>query len=263
MVDKATWSGAFLALGGIVAGLLLEGGNLWQILQPTAALIVFGGTFGAVLIQFPIAVVFAAVRELAHVFVEPKRTPKETIKQLVQYAYEARRSGIISLDDELPHIQDPILQKSIMLAVDGTEPHELRKIMEFELETHAEEEERVPQVFESAGGFSPTIGIIGAVLGLIQVMQHLDKIDEVGKGIAVAFVATIYGVGAANVFLLPCAGKLRIRIRQAQILREMTLEGVIAILEGMNPRMLETKLLGFLAEERARPPLAKEARASQ
>src|SRR5205085_7860558 len=125
------------------------------------------------------------------------------------------------------------------------------------LDNIEEQEDKIPQVFEAAGGFSPTIGIIGAVLGLIQVMQHLDKIDEVGKGIAVAFVATIYGVGAANLFLLPTAGKLRIRIRRSQILREMTLEGVISILEGMNPRMLEMKLLGFLGENeqpRVEPP---------
>ena len=121
-------------------------------------------------------------------------------------------------------------------------------MMELELDNQSEYEEKIPQVFESAGGFSPTIGIIGAVLGLIQVMQHLDKIDEVGRGIAVAFVATIYGVGAANLILLPSAGKLRIRIREEQVVREMTLEGVVSILEGMNPRMLETRLLGFLAE---------------
>jgi len=135
-----------------------------------------------------------------------------------------------------------------MLAVDGTEPQELRKMMELEMSNQAERDDRLPAVFESAGGFSPTVGIIGAVLGLIQVMQHLDKIDEVGRGIAVAFVATIYGVGAANLFFLPAAGKLKIRLREEQIVQEMMLEGVVSIMEGMNPRMLETKLLGFLAE---------------
>ena len=143
--------------------------------------------------------------------------------------------------------QDPFLRKSLMLAVDGTEPQELRKMMELELDNQSEHEERIPQVFEAAGGFSPTIGIIGAILGLIQVMQHLDNIDEVGKGIAVAFVATIYGVGAANLLFLPSAGKLKIRIRDEQQRREMMLEGVISILEGLNPRMVETKLQGFLA----------------
>jgi len=140
----------------------------------------------------------------------------------------------------------------LMLAVDGTEPQELRKMMEMELDNQAEHEERIPQVFEAAGGFSPTVGIIGAVLGLIQVMQHLDNIDEVGRGIAVAFVATIYGVGAANLLFLPSAGKLKIRLRSEQQMREMMLEGVISILEGLNPRMVETKLQGFLAD--APPP---------
>jgi chemotaxis protein MotA len=177
----------------------------------------------------------------------------------VAFANQARRHGIVSLDAQLEGINEPVLKKSLMLAVDGTEPQELRKMMELELENQAEEEDRIPQVFEAAGGFSPTIGIIGAVMGLIQVMQHLDKIDEVGRGIAVAFVATIYGVGSANLFFLPSAGKLRTRIRQQQILREMTLEGVVSILEGMNPRMLETKLVGFLAAERSQDEQNKPA----
>jgi chemotaxis protein MotA len=143
--------------------------------------------------------------------------------------------------------------------VDGTEPQELRKMMELELDNQAEHEERIPQVFEAAGGFSPTIGIIGAVLGLIQVMQHLDNIDEVGRGIAVAFVATIYGVGAANLLFLPCAGKLKIRVRTEHQMREMMLEGVISILEGLNPRMVETKLQGFLPDA---PPAAESRESS-
>jgi len=194
--------------------------------------------------------VVKAVRSLAHVFLQPKRDPDETVRELVKYANRARREGIVSLDAELETIKEPFLKKSLMLAVDGTEPQELRSIMELELQNHADHEDKIPQVFESAGGFSPTIGIIGAVLGLIQVMQHLDKIDEVGRGIAVAFVATIYGVGAANLFLLPAAGKLRIRIREEQLLREMTLEGVVSILEGMNPRTLDSRLRGFLAESK-------------
>jgi len=256
-VDKASWGGVVLGLGGIVGGLLLEGGSISQVLQPTAAMIVFGGTTGAVLLQFPLPVVLTAVRRLAHVFFQPNLDPGGKVQGLVEYAKRARREGIVSLDAELDQIQDPFLRKSLMLAVDGTEPQELRTLMELDLDNQAECEEKIPQVFESAGGFSPTIGIIGAVLGLIQVMQHLDKIDEVGRGIAVAFVATIYGVGAANLFLLPVAGKLRIRIREEQVLREMTLEGVVSILEGMNPRMLETKLLGFLGESKAE--LAKKA----
>jgi chemotaxis protein MotA len=253
-LDKGTIAGILLAIGGIVAGLLLEGGNLGQILQPTAAMIVFGGTLGAILIQFPLRVVIASFRDLGKVLFVRGEKAQAVIAQLIQFANQARRQGIVSLDAEIDNINEPFLKKALMLAVDGTEPEQLRKMMELELDNQSEEEERVPQVFESAGGFSPTIGIIGAVMGLIQVMQHMDRIEEVGRGIAVAFVATIYGVGAANLFLLPAAGKLKIRIRQSQVIREMMLEGVISILEGMNPRMLEMKLFGFLAEE-DQPPL--------
>jgi chemotaxis protein MotA len=247
-LDKATLGGLFLAIGGILLGLTLEGGNLGQVVQPTAALIVFGGTLGAILIQYPLPTAIDAFRRLAQVFVEPEQNAQSTIDRLVKYANQARREGIISLDSELANIEEPFLHRALMLAVDGTDPQELRNIMELELDNKEEHEEKIPQLFESAGGFSPTIGIIGAVLGLIQVMQHLDKIDEVGKGIAVAFVATLYGVGAANLILLPCAGKLKIRIRDEQILREMTIEGVVSILEGMNPRMLQEKLLGFVTK---------------
>ena len=224
-MDKATLGGLVLALGGILLGLMLEGGNIGQILQPTAAMIVFGGTLGAVLIQYPLPVALSAFRQLAQVLVEPANNAPSTIELLVKYANQARREGIISLDKELANIREPFLHRALMLAVDGTEPQELRKIMELELDNKEEQEEKIPQLFESAGGFAPTIGIIGAVLGLIQVMQHLDKIDEVGKGIAVAFVATLYGVGAANLILLPASGKLKIRIREEQIIREMTTRG--------------------------------------
>jgi len=258
-MDKSTFGGLFLAFAGIVAGLLIEGGKLGQILQPTAAMIVFGGTLGAVMVQFPSAVVVQAFKRIAHVFFERTPDGHALVRELVGYSQKARKNGIVSLDAELNKIADPFLKKSLTLAVDGTEPEELRKMMELDLDNQAEREEKIPQVFESAGGFAPTIGIIGAVLGLIQVMQHLDNISEVGKGIAVAFVATIYGVGSANLLFLPSAGKLKIRIREEQVLREMTLEGVISILEGMNPRMLETRLQGFLANQKAVPQARAQA----
>jgi chemotaxis protein MotA len=247
-MDKSSVAGVLIALGGITVGLMLEGGKLLQILQPTAALIVFGGTLGAVMLQFPLRVVFVAFRRLGQLFFDDSKDPQTLITEIVGYAHKARKDGIVSLDTELENITDPFLRKSLMLAVDGTEPQEIRKMMELELDNQSEHEDHIPRVFESAGGFSPTIGIIGAVLGLIQVMQHLDDIGEVGRGIAVAFVATIYGVGAANLFFLPAAGKLKIRVRQEQIRREMMLEGVISILEGMNPRMIETKLLAFFSQ---------------
>jgi chemotaxis protein MotA len=251
-MDKSSIAGIAIALGGILVGLLLEGGKVTQVLQPTAALIVFGGTLGAVMLQFPLRVIGAAFRHLGRVFVDKSKDPQTLIAELVAYAHKARKEGIISLDNELQSIQDPFLKKTLMLAVDGTEPQEIRSMMELELDNQAEHNENIPRVFESAGGFSPTIGIIGAVLGLIQVMQHLDDISEVGRGIAVAFVATIYGVGAANLFFLPIAGKIKIRLRQAQTLNEMVLEGVISILEGMNPRMIETKLMAFFSEANER-----------
>jgi chemotaxis protein MotA len=249
-LDKSSIGGLVLAVGGILTGLMLEGGKITQILQPTAAMIVFGGTLGAVFLQFPLPIVLASFKRLANVFFDSQQDPQQFIKEIVSYAHKARKEGIVSLDRELEKIAEPFLRKSLMLAVDGTEPQELRKMMELELEHQAEHDERIPQVFEAAGGFSPTIGIIGAVLGLIQVMQHLDNIDEVGKGIAVAFVATIYGVGAANLFFLPSAGKMKIRIRAEHLLHEMMLEGVVCILEGLNPRMVETMLQGFLAHAR-------------
>lgn len=247
-MDKSSIAGTVIGIGGILGGLFLEGGKIGQVLQPTAAIIVFGGTLGAVLLQFPLTSVLAAFRRLKDVISEPDYDADAKIAELVAFAIRARREGIVSLDAQLSAVKDQFLKKSLMLAIDGTEPQELRKTMELDMDASAEQEEDIPRVFESAGGFAPTIGIIGAVLGLIQVMQHLQNIEEVGRGIAVAFVATIYGVGSANMFLLPVAGKLRMRIREAQVMREMTLEGVISILEGMNPRMLEIKLRGFLHE---------------
>jgi chemotaxis protein MotA len=247
-VDKSTIAGIFLAIGGILAGLLLEGGKIAQILQPTAAMIVLGGTLGAVMVQFPLPTVVQAFKKLAHVFLDRADDPKKLVQQLVHFAIRARKDGVVALDSELSSIGDPFLRKALMLAVDGIEPEELRKMMELDLDNEAERADKVAQVFESAGGFAPTIGIIGAVLGLIQVMQHLSNIDEVGKGIAVAFVATIYGVGSANLLFLPSAGKLKIKAREEQVVQEMTLEAVISILEGVNPRILETKLNGYFLE---------------
>ena len=162
-MDKATIGGLVLAIGGILLGLMLEGGNLGQVIQPTAAMIVFGGTLGAILIQYPLPVAVSAFRRLAQVFVEPAQNAQFTIDLLVRYANLARREGIISLDKELGTIQQPFLRRALMLAVDGTDPQELRNIMELELDNKEEQEEKIPQLFESAGGFAPTIGIIGAV----------------------------------------------------------------------------------------------------
>ncbi|QNI38281.1 flagellar motor protein [Edaphobacter albus] len=250
-MDIASIGGIIVAILGILAGMMIEGGSVSQITQPTAALIVIGGTTGAVLLQFPLKIVLAALRQMFKIFFSGKEDNEEVLKQLVQFANKARKSGIVSLDQDLSSVEDPFFRQALMLAIDGMEPSEVRKIMQMELDNKSEMEEKIPQVFEAAGGYSPTVGIIGAVLGLIQVMQHLDNITEVGRGIAVAFVATIYGVGLANLICLPVAGKLKIRHREEQMVKEMILEGVISILEGMNPRMMETKLRTFLADGHA------------
>ena len=256
-VDKSTIGGIAIALGGIAIGLLMDGGKLAQVLQPTAALIVFGGTLGAVMVQFPLRIVFQAFVELKYVFFNAEPEPDFLVQNLLRYAYKARKEGILSLDAELAKIKDHFLRESLMLAVDGVNAADLRKMMELQLEYEGEKQERIPKVFDAAGGFAPTIGIIGAVLGLIQVMQHLQDINEVGRGIAVAFVATIYGVGSANLLFLPWAGKLRIRLRERQVIQEMTLEAVLSILEGVNPRAMELQLKSYLTmpEQRGAPKL--------
>lgn len=245
-VDKGTVTGIVVALAGIGLGLVIEGGKLAQVVQPTAALIVFGGTIGAVLVQFPLPVVRQAILQLKEVFRSTEQEPDALVKNLLRYAYKARKEGLLSLDEELSKIQDPFLKESLMLAVDGVSGDDLRKMMELQLDYRGEKDERIPKVFEAAAGYSPTIGIIGAVLGLIQVMQRLQDINEVGRGIAMAFVATIYGVGAANLLFLPWAGKLRIRMREKQVVQEMTLDAVLSIMEGVNPRALEMQLVSYL-----------------
>jgi chemotaxis protein MotA len=247
-MDIASVGGILLAIIGIIGGLMMEGGSIAQVTQPTAMMIVLGGTMGAVMLQFPMNIFLAAMRQFVRVFFANGPKSEAIVAQLVEFAVKARRSGIVSLDGDLAMVEDPFLKQALMLAIDGTEPSAVRQIMRLELENKAEGEERIPQVFESAGGFAPTVGIIGAVIGLIQVMQRLDNIAEVGRGIAIAFVATIYGVGLANLVFLPAAGKLRIRQQEEQMVKEMMLEGVISIQEGMNPRMIEIKLRTFLFE---------------
>ncbi len=248
-MDLGTLLGIVVALAGILAGQAIEGGSVLQILQPTAALIVFGGTFGATMICFPMSVLKQAAADLLHVFKEDQIRPGEVIDQVIKFTNKARREGIISLEKEASEVKDDFFRKSLMMAIDGSEPKELRQTMEVELQYMDERGEHSAKVYEAAGGYSPTIGIIGAVLGLIQVMQHLDNIDEVGKGIAVAFVATIYGVASANIFFLPAAGKLKFKHRKRMIIKEMMLEGTLGILEGQNPRLIEGKLTSFLDEE--------------
>ena len=257
--DLATIGGLIVALGGILGGLLLEGGNIQDVQQLTAALIVLGGTLGAVMVNTPMRVLRHAVRSIPLIFSEPPEGRQECLARLIGFATKARRSGIISIDADLDALDDRYMRKALMLAVDGTDPQELRKMMELEIAVEEHEREAVVRVFESAGGYAPTIGIIGAVLGLIQVMKHLENIESVGHGIAVAFVATVYGVGAANLLLLPAANKLRGRLAYDIQTREMILEGVISIIEGMNPKLLQSKLEAFFNPAAAEASRKKKA----
>ena len=240
--DMATISGIALAMVGIIGGLLLEKGSIQDLSQFTAAMIVLGGTFGAVLVTMPMATVVHAFRGLGGVFFETASDTAATIDGLIQYATKARKQGIVSLEVEAGAIEDPYLRKALGLAVDGTDLQELRKMMEIDIALAEHTAESDAKVWEAAGGYAPTIGIIGAVMGLIQVMKHLEDIKEVGHGIAVAFVATVYGVASANILFLPAAAKLRIRMNEATLRKDMILEGVVGIVEGLNPTLIRMKL---------------------
>jgi chemotaxis protein MotA len=246
--DVATLSGLILAIGGIVGGLLMEGGKLKDISQLTAALIVIGGTCGAVMVSTPMEVLLGALQRLAHVVLDKSETPDSVIEELIGYAAAARRNGLISLETDAMRVEDPFLRKALMLAVDGTDLQEIRGMMNLEIELGENRALAEARVFESAGGYSPTIGIIGAVMGLIQVMKNLANIEEVGHGIAVAFVATVYGVGLANLVLIPAATKIKARIDSETALNELKLEGVAGIVEGMNPKLIRGKLEAYQRE---------------
>ncbi|MBS1857783.1 MAG: flagellar motor protein [Acidobacteria bacterium] len=251
--DLATLGGLAVAALGIIGGLLLEKGRIEDIAQGTAALIVLGGTLGAVLVTTPMAIALRAFRGLGKVFFERPESPREVIETLIGFATKARKNGIVSLETEAAGITDPFLRKALNLAVDGTDLQELRKMMEIDTVLAEQAAEAEARVWEAAGGYAPTIGIIGAVMGLIQVMKHLEDIKEVGHGIAVAFVATVYGVGSANLFFLPAASKLRARIREALLMKEMILEGVVGIVEGLNPTLIRLKLESFNSQPPGRP----------
>jgi chemotaxis protein MotA len=244
--DFATFAGLLLSVAGILGGLFLEGGKVTDVLQYTAAMIVIAGTAGAVMVTTPVPLLWAAMKRIKDLFWETTPSSAGVITRLLELARQARRTGIVSLEQEADALADPFLRKALSLAVDGTDLQDLRRIMELEIGVAERRGEAEAKVFETAGGYAPTIGIIGAVLGLIQVMKHLEDIDRVGHGIAVAFVATVYGVALANLVLLPAGNKLKARLEQSLHFQELTLEGVIGIAEGMNPRLLESKLEAFL-----------------
>lgn len=257
--DMASILGLVVAFGGIIGGLILEGGKISDVTQVTAAIVVLGGTLGAVMVTSPMAALIGAAKNLKKVFFEEAIHSEAVVEEIIGYATKARKSSIISLEEDLDKIEDPFLRKALTLAVDGTDLQELRAMMELELNQTEKHAEADAKVFEAAGGYSPTIGIIGAVMGLIQVMKHLENIEEVGRGIAVAFVATVYGVAIANLFLLPAATKIKTRIHNDVSAKELMLEGVISIVEGMNPKLIRVKLEAFLHDKGAKKKVKSDS----
>ena len=260
--DTLSLIGLPLGVAMIVGGHVLEGGKLGSLLQGAAALIVFGGTLGAVLLSHPMPDVREAWRSLRYVFVDDLPSSSHLLDAIGRLAIKARKDGILSLEDELDSLTDPFMRRGLRLAVDGTNPTALRNMLEAENDGREEYETAPARVYEAAGGYAPTVGILGAVLGLIHVMENLSDPGKLGAGIAVAFVATVYGVGSANLILLPIAAKLRGRALRRARRREVILEGVLAIQEGQNPRVIDQKLRGLLAAEEAAPPASARRRAA-
>ena len=237
-----------LALGSIIAGQVLEGGHLGSIIQLTAFIIVMGGTIGAVCVQNPLSVVLKGVSLLGLGIMAPKHDNKGIIATIIDLANVSRKQGLLALEGKLKDIHDPFFRKGVQLIVDGTDPKVVHEILEIDVEQHEEEGINAARVWEAAGGYSPTIGIIGAVLGLIHIMENLADPSKLGSGIAVAFVATVYGVGAANLFFLPLAGKLKFKLKEESASRMMIIMGLVGLAQGENPRLLQEKLEGYLPE---------------
>jgi len=228
--------GIAVALLAILGGNVLEGGHLGSILGGPAAMIVVGGTLGAVLVQYPVSTCLEALRAAGH----------QLIEEIVDYANRARRDGILALEKIASKASDPFLTKAIMMVVDGADSTTLRETMDITISKLEEHGEDAAKAFEAAGGYAPTVGIIGAVLGLIHVMSNLSDIGAVGAGIAGAFVATIYGVAVANIIFLPLGGRIKLRLRDEITFKELTLVGVLAIQAGMNPKLVRERLSEFV-----------------
>lgn len=245
-MDLLSLVGVALAFAALIGGNWLEGGQLSMLANGPALVIVLGGSLGAVMLQTPMESFVRAIRISRYVFLPPAFPIEGMLEQLVQWSNQARKEGLLGLENAAELVPDPFLRKGMQLLVDGSEPEELRHSLELELESNEQRDLMAARVFESMGGYSPTIGIIGAVMGLIHVMHNLADPSLLGEGIATAFVATIYGVGLANLFMLPIANKLKSYTLARSHYREMVIEGLVAISEGENPRMLETRLQGFL-----------------
>jgi len=245
-MDILSLIGVLLAILAILGGNALEGGHIDSLINGPAMVIVIGGTIGAILLQTPISVFLHAIRVSGSVFFPPKLSLTASIDKLVNWSNIARKDGLLGLEEIAETEPDLFVRKGMQLLVDGTEPEVIRNILEVELDSREHHDMQAAKVYESMGGYSPTIGIIGAVMGLIHVMQNLADPSKLGSGIATAFVATIYGVGLANLFLLPFGNKLKSIAMGKSHYRDMIIEGIVSIAEGENPRNIESKLQGYL-----------------
>ena len=250
-MDLASLIGSILGISAVVGGQLIEGGHLSQIMQGTAALIVFGGTLGAALVAYPTQDIIKAISLIPLIYKNVDLDVRPTIDEIIRIATIARKEGVLAVEGQRESIVNPLFKKSIKYVIDGFEPNTVKEIIDTEIYLAFEEEENAGKVFEGAGGFAPTIGIIGAVLGLIHVMSMLNDPSKIGDGIAVAFVATVYGVGASNLILIPWGTKLKRKAGQRMMTKEVVKLGVIGIQEGLNPHFLQEKLEVFV-EERLR-----------
>ncbi|HJV25272.1 MAG TPA: flagellar motor protein [Aromatoleum sp.] len=246
-MDKISLIGITLGVAAILVGQVVEGGHIASLVQPTAFLIVIGGTLGAVMLQSPLPVFRQGIRMTKWVFVPPTSTHAELIRQATSWSVTARKEGLLSLEAQLPRIVDPFVRKGLQLLIDGVEPQRLREVLEVEIDAWAAQMRQSARIWEAAGGYAPTIGILGAVMGLIHVMENLSDPSKLGAGIAVAFVATIYGVGSANLIFLPMSKKLMAHIGTAVSQREMLVDGLVGIANGDNPRIIESRMQGYVA----------------
>jgi len=246
-MDRLSLIGLLVAFGGILGGQLIEGGSADILLQGAAFLIVCGGTLGAVMVQSSYKVFVTGVKMARWVFVMPKHSTQKLISQIVAWSSVARKDGILALESHIAQNREPYVKKGLQLLVDGNSADKIREVLEIDNLTYEKFQFQSARVWESAAGYSPTIGILGAVLGLVHIMQNLSEPSKLGAGIAVAFISTIYGVGLANLVYLPIANKLRSLIQQDMVMREMLLDGLIAISSGENPRYIECKLKGYIS----------------
>lgn len=245
-MDILSILGIILSIVAIIGGQHLEGGHLSSIIQGTAFLIVMGGTFGAVMLHFPLPIFLRAISSAGIIFGNVNVDMKGIIAKIVELSNVSRKQGLLALEGQMKTLADPLMAKGVQLVVDGTEPHKIKEILEVEVEVFEEEYGTTSKVYEALGGYAPCVGIIGAVLGLIHVMENLADPSALGSGIAVAFVATVYGVGAANLFFLPMGNKIKLKAKTLIVGKMMVIEGLLSVAQGENPRMIEEKLSGFL-----------------